>query len=85
MTVLFFTFSGHDLGLAHAHDPDLVDTATDLAHAAVATAGTYTTVLTSQKNRHEWSAYPRLILLFVQKPAQISLLFQTQKQVGKVF
>lgn len=42
------TFPGRDLGLAHAQDPDLVDTATDLAHAAVATAGIYTTVLNSQ-------------------------------------
>lgn len=43
--ILFFlnyTYLGHDLGHAHAQDLDPEDTATDLAHAAVATAGTYT-------------------------------------------
>lgn len=51
MEFLFFYIyflAGHDLGLAHAQDPDLVGTATDLAHAAAATAGIYTTVLIPQ-------------------------------------
>lgn len=48
LSLFLNTFSGRGLGLAHAQDPDLEDTATDLAHEAVATAGTYTVVLISQ-------------------------------------
>lgn len=44
-SLFFYTFSGHDLGPARAQDPDPVDAATDHAHAAVATAGTYTVLI----------------------------------------
>lgn len=45
LPVFFLHTSGHDHGPARAQDLDPVDAATDPAHAAVATAGTYTVLI----------------------------------------